>query len=199
MSAHAIAKVESGLVGLPEERVLEMIKLANLTLENASNIEDVKRACSMAEAIATISKKIDLSRETQRLAMRMRIEAEQKLGRLTAEMPRPKRSDGERTKKERLRDLGINFRRANCAERLAKTSDAKIDAVIDGGARTLNGVITSLGLVTNGHELRLKRLNELLFLTNECVETLERAVRGTPPAKGNVAEFRNRLATFKIY
>lgn len=194
----AEAPAPTSLVGVPEERVLVMLAACADQIAQAATIEDAKRVTTMAEAIAAMTRKVDLAKDVKRRAVLLLVDAEAKLGAILRAVPRA--SPTTPAKRDVLKEAGINKRRASFAERLAVTPRQDIERVVDGGAQTLHGVTSKLGIHANGYELRERRASAMAFLCEEAVAMLERcASRGQVPHAGTVAEMVRRLATIKAH
>lgn len=196
--AHGLAPPAS-LVRIPEDRVLAMLDSCAEQIARVATIEDAKEASTVAEAIAAVTRKVNVAKEVKRKAVRLLVEAEAKLGEILRAIPRASASTP--AKRDVLREHGINKRRASCfAERLAVTPQADVDRVISGGAQTLHGVTAKLGIHANGYELRIQKASAIAFLCEEAVALLERCVtRGQVPHAGTVQEMVRRLHNIKTH
>lgn len=186
----------AGVTHVPEERVLQMMRACADQIERVANIQDAKAATSAAEALAVIARKVDIAKEVKRQAVRLLVKAEAKLGEVLRALPKNQTP----TKRDMLREGGINRRRASTAERLAITPQKDIDRVIAKGAQTLHGVTTGLGLESNGYELRTEKASAYQALAEEAVGLLERSVKeGKAPHAGTVASYVGWLANLKAH
>lgn len=194
-------RAPSTAIKIPEERVIAMIAACAAQIKQVHTIADAKEASNVAEAIAAVTRKVDVAREVKHSAVRMLIEAEAKLGEITAMIPRapgrnaksPQR--GKMTKKEILAEHGVSKSRANYAERLSRVPAAEVERVVASGANTMHAIGAKLGLYTHAYELREKRNANLAFLCEEAVSLLARCVKQNKvPHAGTVAEMIQRYA-----
>ena len=208
MSMGAVAITRDVAAGylVPEERALAMVKACAQQLSMASTIPDILRVVSQADAISAVMEKIKATEAARKAALRLRIEAEAQLGRITAQIPQikrgPKRKDyvrpaGVQTKREVLVEYGIHNFRAAVAERLAEKPAAEVDAAIARAKGSgVRSVLQDLGLCQPWKAERASetRARHLAFLASEAIELLERCARsGAAPHAGTVAEMRGRL------
>ena len=188
--------VQGGLTRVPEERVLQMMRVCVDQIDEVASIEDAKEAVNAAEAIAAITRKVDLAKEVKRAAVRLVVQAEAKLGQILRSLPKNQTP----TKRDMLREGGINRRRASTAERLAITPQKDIDRVIAKGAQTLHGVTTGLGLESNGYELRTEKASAYALLAEEAVTLLVNSVKaGKVPHAGTVKHYAEWLVSLKAH
>lgn len=181
---------------VPEDRVVAMLDTCAAQLERVATIEDAKSVCTVAEAIAAVTRKVEVARRTKLAAVRLLVDAERRLGDLLRTLPRR----GPKPKRDVLEEHGINKRRASVAERLAVAPTSKIDKVIEAGANTLHGVTTKLGIHANGADLRFDRASAIAFLCEEAVTMLDRCARhGKVPHAGTVAEMVRRWERIKAH
>lgn len=197
-AALAQAPAPTALVDVPEERVLMMLAACADQIAQAATIEDAKRVTTVAEAIAAMTRKVDLAKDVKRRAVLLLVDAEAKLGAILRAVPRA--SPTTPAKRDVLKEAGINKRRASFAERLAVTPRQDIERVVDGGAQTLHGVTSKLGIHSSSYDLRERKASAVAFLCEEAVAMLERcASRGQVPHAGTVAEMVRRLANIKAH
>jgi DNA-binding phage protein len=192
----SLARANAGIIRAPDEHVLSLLEACAKQIESVATIEDAKQVVSAAEAIAAISKKVDIAKAVKKAAVRLLVDAEAKLGELLRALPK----GGQPTKRDVLKGSGLNRRRASTAERLAVTPKSEIDRVIDEGASTLHGVTHKLGMQSNGYELRVQKAAAFALLAQEAVELLERSVREKKvPHAGTVASYSDWLRKLKTH
>jgi len=200
-----VAEEQLASVLVPETRALEMVEACARQLAEVSTIPDIMRLVTQADAISAVMQKIKASEKARKAALRLRIEAEAHLGRITMQIPQGKRggaaakNPGQRTKAQVLAENGIHKYRAGVAERLAKTPAPEVEAAID-RAKTngVYGVMQDLGLRKPWRDYQMPEVTarNLGYLAAEAVELLERSVATkAPPPAGNVAEMRTRLTS----
>lgn len=200
--AIAASPASVGVIRMPEDRVLGMIAQCTAQLDRVASIADARVATDMAEAVAAISRKVKLCKETKDAAIRLLIQAEQRLGEVIAAAPRAYGNAGPEVPRRRdiLKQHGISKSRANLATRLAKVPQKRIDAAIAGGAKTMHAVTAKVGLVTHAYELRTEKASAFALLAEEAVGLLERSVRaGVVPHRGTVAEMVSRLRNIQTH
>lgn len=137
---------------VPDESALAMIESCAGSIELVASIPDVKRAITMAEAVAAVTRKIDASERVKRAAALLVIRAEVQLGRLTKQIPQGRRggaalkNPGQPTKNKVLEQHGLHRFRCNVAEKLAGTPEDVIEQALDRAkSKTVMGVATELG------------------------------------------------------
>lgn len=188
---------------LPEDRALAMVDACAKQLATVSTIPDVLKVVTQADAIAAVMQKIKASDEAQKAALRLRVDAEAQLGRITAQIPLGKRgggaqvNPGQQTKRKVLASNGLHNFRASSAEKLARMPQEEVDAAID-RAKTpgLYGVLNDLGIRKPWREYQSpeRTHRDIAYLANEAIDLLERSVASkSPPHAGTVVEYRNRL------
>ncbi len=200
MSNLALAAPKAGIIRIPEERVLAMIASCAEQIERATTIADAREVTDVAEAIAAVARKIKVAKDVKHAAVRILIEAEAKLGEITAAIPHARCGGGKKKvgfrKADVLRENGISRARANFAERLATTPQKKIEEVVAAGASTMHAVLAKLDLQTSNYSLREKRTSAIAFLCEEAVSLLERSVKASQvPHAGTVADMVRRFRT----
>lgn len=192
---------------IPEEKVLAMVASCTAQLAAVSSIPDVMKVITATDAVAAIMKLVDASEEARLTALRLRIDAEARLGDLTAQIPKAKRGHApvaERsrpTKQKILKGYGITPSRAVTAERLAATPREKVtDAVASLAKPTLHGVLAHLNLRSDARSSVTpeKQARDLAYLADEAICLLERCSRAKePPHRGTVIEMRSRLTNLQ--
>ncbi len=193
LESHALAKpVPSGLALVAEERVILMIAACAKQISAVTSIVDAKEVTTHAEAVAAVTRKVNVAKEVKQAAVRLLIEAESKLGEILLSVPKGFGPNGRKT--DFLAKHGIDKRRASLAQRLAAVPQERIEAAITAGAKTLHGVTTRLELHTDGYVLREKRAVAMAYLCVEAVKLLERCVKADKvPHAGTVNEMVTRL------
>lgn len=193
MSVALAKNAQAQIVRVPEARVIAMISSCATQIEQAASIDDAKEVTDMAEAIAAITRKVNVAKEVKRSAVRLLVDAEAKLGEILRAIPRGTKANGLPAKRDLLVEHGINKRRASFAQRLSCTPSEKIDRVIEAGAQTLHGVTSKLALHTDGYAIRAQRASMTAFLCEEAVGLLERSVKNRQvPHAGTVADMAAR-------
>ena len=192
---------------IPEAKAIEMVNRCTRQLATASSIPGVLRVITATDAAAEILKLVNASEETRLAALQLRLDAEARLGDLSAQIPKAKKghlSVAERnqpTKKKILREYGVEPSRAAIAERLADIPRATVAAAVTSMSRpTLHGVLAHLNLRSNARNefTPEKQARDLAFLADECICLLERLVEHkTLPHAGTVKEFRSRLTNLQ--
>jgi hypothetical protein len=193
---------------IPEARALAMVDACARQLAEVSTIPDVLKVVTQAEAIQAVMSKIKASRDAQKAALRLRVEAEAQLGRITAQIPQGARggaaakNPGQRTKRQVLTESGIHHYRAGVAERLARTPAEKVEeAIANAKSPGMYGVLSDLGLRKPWREYTTPEVTSrhLDFLADEAISLLERSVKTqSSPHAGTVAEMRNRLLRLRV-
>lgn len=190
---------------VPEDRQIKLIAACADQLALASSIPEVLKLVSQADAINAVMASIKASRRAQKAALRLRVEAEAQLGRITAQIPHGKRGGrngcaairGQRTKRQVLTENGIHHYRAGVAERLAKKSPEAIDEAVENAKSSgMYGVLHDLGLRKPWREYQLpeKAKRDIAYLAEEAISLLERSVQTkSAPHAGTVTEYRARL------
>ncbi len=191
-------------VRIPEERVVAMIGACAAEVRRVTAIEDAKEVTSIAEAIAAVTRKLNVAKEVKIAGIRLVVEAEAKLGEILGLIPKGARGRktpaGSVGKNALLAKHGINKRRASFAERLSKVPPKKIEAVLASGASSMNAVTTGLELHSDSYALRQKSAEALAFLCGEAVDLLRRSVRdGKVPHAGTVAEMVTRYQRIQAH
>ena len=187
---NALAHAAPGpVVMVPEPRVLAMIASCAEQIDNVSSIDDAKKCTDMAEAVAAITRKVNVAKEVKRSAIRLLIQAEAKLGEILRAIPKKRSAEGRPPKRDVLIQHGISKSRASHAERLSKANPEEIERVVESGARTIHGVMSKLGYHTDGYTLRERRASAIAFLCEEAVDLLDRSVKDRKvPHAGTVAD-----------
>lgn len=211
MRSHELVPITEGEILVPEERAIEMIEACARQIQAVTSIPDVMRVITKAEAIDAVMKKIKASKDVKRAALVLLVEAEQQLGRISKQLPQAKRGaaarkfPGQIGKKDILRNVGVNHRRAYTAEKLADAPAEAINVAIDSARnKSVSGVTAFLGYRTewpeNGRRpstefvLPEKRARDLAFLADESISHAEACIQSkTSPHAGTVAEMRTRL------
>lgn len=194
-----LEKVKSSdLFRIPGDRVLAMIQECARQVSYVSTLDDAKEVASVAEAIAAVSKKLDIAKGLKESAVKLVVEAEAKLGEIIRAVPHA--SPSTPAKRDVLREHGINKRRASVAERLATTPKEDIERAVSEGARSLHGVTVKLGIHSDGYTLRTNKAEAMAFLCEEAVTLLVRCVREKKvPHEGTVVEMAKRLRTIQAH
>lgn len=184
-------------ITIPDERVFAMIRECTMQIRLVSTLKEAKETSDVAEAIAAITRKVNVARETKLAAVRLLIEAETRLGEISRGIPHGTTGGGQKARGPRksdvLRGNGISKSRANCAERLSTTPPAKVEKVIAAGANTIHGIYSKLDLHADGYVSRQKKAADIAFLCQEAIELLGRSARANKvPHMGTVAEMERR-------
>lgn len=193
---------------VPEASALAMVEMCARQLVQAATIPDILKLVTQADAISAVMSKIKASKAAQKAAMRLRVEAEAHLGRITAQIPQGKRGGaaianrGQRTKRQVLTENGIHNYRASSAEKLARMPREEVEAAIDRAKSPgLYGVMQDLGIRKSWREYQTSEVTarNLGYLVVEAIELLERSVatKASPPP-GNVREMRARYAALIV-
>ena len=175
---------------VPPDRVIAMLQSCATQIHEVATVDDARELADVADALAAMTKRLALSKEIKKDAVRLVVYAEKRLGVLMKKMPL-------RTKPGKCKTLaamGIDKRRMSSAQQLAAVPDGRIDKAIDGGATTLHAVHGALGTLPDNHLLREKRMSAYKLLAEEAVALLERSVkRNVVPHAGTAAEMVTRL------
>lgn len=188
-----LALIESNVSSLEHaspDRVLAMLQACARQIREVTTVDDARDLANLADAVSAMTKRLELSKEIKRDAVRLVVYAEKRLGELMKKMPL-------RTKPGKCRILegmGIDKRRMSSAQQLAAVPDTKIEKVISNGAMTLHAVHGSLGTLPNNYLLREKRFSAYKLLAEEAVSLLDRSAKqGKVPHGGTVSEMVSRL------
>ena len=187
---------------VPDESVLSMIEACAAQIERATTMPDVKRMLMQAEAIYAVTQKIKAAENIKANALRLLVDAETQLGRITKTLPQGKKGGaavpGQTTKRMLLKAHGINRYRASIAEKYADTPKPAITTALT-KARTLNETSVALGFKKAPFVLPEKRARDLAYLANEAITLLERcASQKIQPHSGTVSEMRTRLSQLSV-
>ena len=180
------------------------LDIARERLNCAKTIPEVLTVIAMAEAIAGMQRRLNVSAEAKRDAMKLALDAEIELGRLCLRMPTAPRGAAAagtvrpKTKSSYLSDLGVTPTRVSGAQRLAKATPGQIARAL-ASAKTITGVKKAIGIHVGSLHVPEAHAKALDFLADEAIQLLERCVAGkTVPHGGTVNEFRNRLARLRV-
>ena len=148
----------------------------------------------VTDALAAMTKRLALSKEIKKDAVRLVVYAERRLGELMKKMPLRTKPG----KCELLGAMGIDKRRMSSAQQLAAVPDSRIEKAIDGGAASLHAIHGALGTLPDNHLLREKRMSVYKLLAEEAVALLERSVKQSKvPHAGTVTEMVTRLRSLQ--
>ena len=175
---------------LPADRVVAMLQACAHQIREVATVDDARDLADVADAFAAMTKRLALSKEIKKDAVRLVVYAEKRLGVLMKKMPLRTQPGKCKT----LAAMGIDKRRMSSAQQLAKVPDSRIDKAIDGGASTLHAIHSALGTLPDNHLLREKRMSSYKLLAEEAVGLLERSAKQCKvPHSGTVAEMVTRL------
>ena len=172
------------------DRVVAMLQSCANQIREVATVDDAREMADLADALAAMTKRLALSKEIKKDAVRLVVYAEKHLGVLMKKMPLHTKPGKCKT----LAAMGIDKRRMSSAQQLAVVPDSRIDKVIDGGAGTLHAVHGALGTLADNHLLREKRMSAYKLLAEEAVALLERSVtQSKVPHTGTAMEMVSRL------
>lgn len=175
---------------VPPDRVVAMLQSCAMQIHEVATVDDAMELADVADALAAMTKRLALSKEIKKDAVRLVVYAEKRLGVLMKKMPLRTKPG----KCKKLAAMGIDKRRMSSAQQLAVVPDSRIQKVIDGGATTLHAVHGALGTLSDNHLLREKRMSAYKLLAEEAVALLERSVKQkVVPHAGTVTEMVTRL------
>lgn len=141
---------------VPEDRALAMIEECALRIEGTTTLPDVMRVITQADAIAAVMRKIKASERAKQAALRLQVDAEIRLGRITRTIPRSSRGarpvvaggspivTGQASKGAILKKHGIQHSRAVMAEKMGETPRGALENAVQ-SSKTLRGVTVALG------------------------------------------------------
>ena len=180
----------SSIERVPPDRVVLMLQSCATQIHEVATVDDAMELADLADALAAMTKRLALSKEIKKDAVRLVVYAEKRLGVLMKKMPL-------RTKPGKCKTLaamGIDKRRMSSAQQLAAVPDGRIQQAIDGGAGSLHAIHAALGTLPDNHFLREKRMSAYKLLAEEAVALLERSVKQSKvPHAGTVGEMVTRL------
>ena len=175
---------------VPPDRVVAMLQACATQIHEVATVDDARDLADVADALAAMTKRLALSKEIKKDAVRLVVYAEKRLGVLMKKMPLRTKPGKCKT----LQAMGIDKRRMSSAQQLAAVPDSRIDKAIDGGAATLHAIHGALGTLPDNHFLREKRMSAYKLLAEEAVALLERSVKQrSVPHAGTAAEMVTRL------
>jgi hypothetical protein len=196
---------------VPDATAVAMIRRCYAQLAQVRDLPQITKVIAAAAAIDAVTQQLKASEGVRKMALLLRLEAEQQLGRITQAAPQRPRGRSRagpiraghaapacgptRGKREFLADHGINKTRVYAAEKLATLPRAALVAAVEAvPAPSFSGVKRALGVLAPvapfGKE---KAFRDVGFLAQEAIALLAACVQaGTVPHAGTVREMGTR-------